>query len=112
MQTKIQTPKVQPIVVSSLHNLNGEGSNDAKLGYTEPKTTTARLHYGHERLFSPGIGQSASNTNLNMQTETCSKFFADDSTSMGINVIKEEGKRKSFKKSNKDKQKRAASNGG
>ena len=91
---------------------------------------TARLHHGSERLFSPGIGQSASNTNLNtrIQTETCTKFCTDDNASIGINVIKEEGKRKSIKKQSKfskaasnlafcsdldkDKRNRAVSNGG
>ena len=71
-----------------------------KMMSSEPKTTTARLHHGSERLFSPGIGQSASNTNLNthqIQSEMCAKLF-DDSTSTGIKVIKEEGKRKSIKK--------------
>ena len=99
-QTSIQTPKVQQIVVTSFHNLNSVNSDgiDPRFGTTEPKTVTARsrLHHGGERLFSPGIGQSASNINLNSNTQAdfCSKFQTDDGSTKGIDVIKEENKRK------------------
>ena len=71
---------------------------DPRLGNTESKTVTARSRFNHgsERLFSPGIGQSASNTNLNVNThiDLCSKFGTEENTAMGIDVIKEENKRR------------------
>ena len=87
---------MQPIAINSLNNLKNEAESDAN--YNEPRTTTARLYQG-SNLFSSGVGQSASKTNLN--NEMVGKH--DDSTNLGFNVIKEEGKRKSVKKAIKDK---------
>ena len=48
-----------------------------------------------------------------MHTESCTKFFADDNTSLAMDVVKEEGKRKSFKKQAREiKKHRTTSNGG